>query len=191
MKGAARLRSAVEGLLLAGAPTSDALLHALSQGVAAVEATTNPVPKVVVSRAISAVDKYAEKRSSGAEETATPDLAIITARASRAELARLVAAFLSLLDAGGGGLRVILRAGNFLDEQVVACLREKAEPSSRLDLLPCLSQAEGTAHQARGRSQRSCQTASSFAPISMSSSDSLPSALRGRFVALRLCPRRS
>jgi hypothetical protein len=107
MKGAARLRSAVERLLLEGAPTSDALLDALSRGVAAVEATTNPVPKIVISRAITAVERYAETRSSGAEETATPDLAIITARASRAELARLVAAFLSLQDAGGAGPRPV------------------------------------------------------------------------------------
>jgi hypothetical protein len=99
MKGSARLRS-VEGLLLEGAATSDALLDALSRGMAAIEATTNPVPKVVISRAITAVEKYAETRSSRVEEAATPDLAAITARASRAELARLVSAVLSLRDTG-------------------------------------------------------------------------------------------
>jgi hypothetical protein len=98
MKGAARLRSAVEELFLEGATTSDALLDALSRGVAAVEATTNPVPKVLISRAVSAVEKYAETRSNGAEEAVTPDLAIIAASASRAELARLVSAVLSFRD---------------------------------------------------------------------------------------------
>jgi hypothetical protein len=107
MKGAARLRSAVEGLLLDAATTSDALLDALSRGVAAIEATTNQVPKGVISRAIGAIEKYVEKQSVGSEQAPTPALAAIAARASRTEMARLVSAVLSLRDTGGAGPRPV------------------------------------------------------------------------------------
>jgi hypothetical protein len=85
MKGAARLRSTVEGLLLDAATTSNALLDALSRGVAAIEATSNQVPKGAISRAIGATEKYAEKQSVGGKEAPTPDLAAIAGRASRAD----------------------------------------------------------------------------------------------------------
>jgi hypothetical protein len=107
MKGAARLRSTVEGLLLDVATTTNALLDALSRGVAAIEATSNQVPKGAISRAIGATEKYAEKQSVGGKEAPTPDLAAIAGRASRAELARLVAAVLSLRDTGGHGPRPV------------------------------------------------------------------------------------
>jgi hypothetical protein len=96
MKGAAQLRSTVEDLLLGAAKSSDALLDALSRGVAAIEATSNQVPKGAISRAVTAIEKYAEKQSVGDEGAPTPDLAAIAARASRTELARLVVAVLSL-----------------------------------------------------------------------------------------------
>jgi hypothetical protein len=103
MKGAPRLRSPVEILLLEAAPTSHALLEALSRGKAAVEVTANLVPRSLIARTIAAIEKFAEKQSFGSEQTTTPDLATIAARASRAELARLVTAVLSLRDTVGSG----------------------------------------------------------------------------------------
>jgi hypothetical protein len=96
MKGAPRLRSPVEGLLLEAATTSNALLDALSRGTAAIEVTASPAPKSVISRTITAIEKFAQKQSVESEQATTADLAAIAARASRAELSRLVSAVLSL-----------------------------------------------------------------------------------------------
>jgi hypothetical protein len=50
----------------------------------------------VVSRAITVIEKFAEKQSARNDQAAPPDLAAIAARASRPELTRLVSAVLSL-----------------------------------------------------------------------------------------------
>jgi|KBSSwiStaDraftv2_1062776.scaffolds.fasta_scaffold354825_2 hypothetical protein len=99
MKGAPQTRSAVEGLLLDAATTSNALLEALSRGVAAVAAETSPVPKNVIARTITAIERFAKKQPVASDQGTAPGFGGIAARASRAELIRLVAALGSLRDA--------------------------------------------------------------------------------------------
>lgn len=139
MKGTPQVRAGVEALLQEFATTSEALLEAIAGALAAVEATAKTLPRTAVSRAIDAIERHARERSAARAPATPPELSVLAARASREEVARLVAAVLSLRQAAGPA-RVSADDANgdaawvLADQDLAIALQEAAALTHAADL---------------------------------------------------------
>ena len=97
MKGAPPSRAAVQNLLINTSSTSNALFEAFARALDAIESNGQMVQRNVIARIIDAIEAYVTRVNAKANrEMGDSRLARLASSANRTDVARLVAALLSL-----------------------------------------------------------------------------------------------